>query len=144
MPHVETPQEYRILGSYPHLAPVDVAIWSRFIAENPQRFLRVWYDFRIGDEDAGDPDVAPRTNENWWDLTYWRIDVVAEDAKKFYVIEVKPLANSKAIGQALSYAKIFEEDEKPGKPVVPVVLTDRLIATTARCAEHCGVELWTT
>ena len=143
MPHEEIPEPYEPRAFYPHLGPADVKVWTRFILENPERFERVWYDFRVGDEDPEDLSVARATNENWWDLTYWRIDVVGEDAEKFYIIEIKPNANSKAIGQALAYAALFTEDESPKKPVVAVVITDLLIPTTARIAQRFGVELWT-
>ena len=142
MPHVEREYPYGKLSSYPHLGPADAAIWERYIAANPSRFTRVWYDFRVGDEPAVADDTHPSIKAGWFDLTYWRIDVVAEDASAIYVIEIKPNANSKALGQADSYAMLYEEDEKPSKPVIAVVLTDTIISTTARIAAKKGIELW--
>lgn len=142
MPHVETPCRYERLIGYPHLGPEDAAIWDRFIAANPARFERVWYDFRVGDE----PDVPEESpaglRQCWWDLSYWRIDVVAEDAEAIYIIEIKPRANAKALGQAEGYADVYEEDEQPAKPVKAVVLTDIIIPTTQRIADRHGVLIW--
>ena len=142
MSHQEIPCTYEPQASYAHLSPVDVALWERFMFAHPGRFDRVWYDFRVGDEDEIPEDEPYRTKQCWWDLTYWRIDVVAEDVNTIYVIEVKPAANAKAIGQALAYATLYEEDEKPGKKVVAVVLTDQIIPTTQRVAKRHGVEMW--
>ncbi len=142
MPHIEIAMPYGKLATYPHMGPADAAIWDRFISANPGRFQRVWYDFRVGDEAAVPDECSTRARDCWWDLTYWRVDVVAEDAEKIYVIEIKPLANAKALGQADSYAMLYEEDEKPSKPVVAVVLTDTIIPTTARIAAKNGIEMW--
>ena len=98
MPHVEEPLKYEKLQTYPHLSPYDAAIWERYITSNPGRFTRVFYDYRVGDCAECDPDVVGIARESWNDLTRWRIDVVAEDDAAFYVIELKPMANSKAIG----------------------------------------------
>jgi len=143
MPHVEIPYPYGKLGSYPHLGPQDAAIWDRFIANNPGKFIRCWYDFRVGDEDAIDANIPQAVAQNWWDLSYWRIDVAAEDREKIYIIEIKPRANAKAIGQADAYAALYEEDEKPAKQVVAVVLTDIATPTLLRVAKNRGVEVWT-
>ena len=142
MSHVEIASPYQPFEFYPHMGAADAAIWDRFVHANPKRFLRVWYDFRVGDNDPVDPECSAIARDCWWDLTHWRIDVVAEDLSKIYVIEVKPNANAKALGQAGSYAMLYEEDEKPKKPVVAVVLTDTIIPTTKRIADKSGIEIW--
>src|SRR3990167_1253250 len=142
MPHIEVPCAYEQQASYPHMSPVDKIIWDRFIHNHPDKFVRVWYDFRIGDEDPVPEELSASVRSAWWDLSYWRVDVIGETANHIYVIEVKPFANSKAIGQALSYAAIFRTDEEPGLPVSPVVITDRIFPTTQRVADMLGVELW--
>ena len=142
MPHVEIKRPYERRAAYPHMGLADATIWNRFIHRYPDRFIHVWYDFRVGDKDEVAPEHSAIARACWWDLTYWRIDVVAEDAEKIYVIEVKPSANAKALGQASSYAMLYEEDEKPGKPVIAVVLTDILIPTTKRIGEKSGIEIW--
>ncbi len=142
MPHQEIAQPFQRLSKYAHLRPADIEIWERFLLANPDRFLKVWYDYRVGDPADLDHECLFCANLAWYDLTRWQIDVVAEDREMIYVIEIKPHANAKAIGQALSYAKLFEVEQKPKKPVLPVVLTDVIIPTTQKCAAHCGVEIW--
>jgi hypothetical protein len=130
------------MPDYPHMRPADEEIWNRFIDKNPDRFSYCYYDFRVGDP-ACHPDDCPRCVQvSWYDLTRWQIDVIACTDDTIYIIEVKPSANAKAIGQALAYATLFAKDQKPDKRVVPVVLTDEIIPTTKRVADELGVELW--
>lgn len=124
------------------MRPADVVIWQRFLMKYPDRFLRVWYDVHVGREEEMPDGVHPLAHASWCDLTSWKIDVVAEDKQFFYVIEVKPFANAKALGQAQSYAGLFVAKFRPDKPVIPVVLTDRIIPTAQECADYCGVKMW--
>jgi hypothetical protein len=142
MPHVETEYKYEALHKYPHLRPADAAIWERFIEKNPKRFRRVWYDFRIGDHAHDGTTCENCMNTGWYDLTRWQIDVLGEDDAAIYVIEVKPSANAKALGQALSYALLFVREYQATKPVIPVVLTDHEISTTRVVADKLDVKLW--
>lgn len=142
MPHVDKPYKYEMLTEYPHMRPADVSIWQRFIQNNPDRFLRVWYDFRVGDSAAIHEGCSECARGAWHDLTRWQVDVIGETDKAFYIIEVKPNANARALGQAQAYALLFEEEMKPQKPVIPVVLTDHEISTTSRLAKREGIEFW--
>ena len=142
MPHSEQEYQYAPLTHYPHMRPADIGIWGRFVEKNPTRFLRVWYDFKVGDHEHVGETCEQCQATGWYDLTRWAADVIAEDARAIYVIEVKPAANAKALGQALSYALLFATEHKPTKPVVPVVLTDHEISTTRKVADMQGVELW--
>ena len=125
------------------MRPADVAIWNRYIAKNPDKFLQVWYDYKVGDSAPISDDIIESAAQSWYDLTRWAADVVAEDEHTIYVIEIKPLANAKALGQALSYALLFSSEHKPQKPVIPVVLTDYEISSTRKVADLQGIALWT-
>ena len=142
MPHLEQAVKYEPLPSYPHLGQMDIDIWTRFLEKNPTRFSRVWYDFRVGDEELLPEDWNPRARAGYADLTRWRIDVVAEDETAIYIIELKPHANAKALGQVSAYAELYEAEQRPSKPVIPVLLTDLIISTTQKLAKSWAVELW--
>ena len=142
MPHLDIPMEYLRLTRYPHMSPADIDLWDRFIERNPARFSRVWYDVHVGEGGETPEDCGYRDAACWWDLTRWRIDVVAEDGENFYIIEIKPNANAKALGQANAYAILFEDEHKPLKPVVSVVLTDSIHPNTERIAKREEIEIW--
>lgn len=144
MPHVDTPYKYIVMPEYPHMGPQDAAIWTQFIRSNPDRFNVVWYDVRVGERETVHGDAPATIAVAWWDLTRWRVDVIAEDAENIYVIEIKPRANAKALGQALAYSALFIDNWKPQKPVIPVVITDTEILSTKSAALAMGVQYWLT
>ena len=121
----------------------DQEIWARFIEKNPNRFFRVWYDWHVGEHQCFGETCDNCESVGWYDLTRCKIDVVAEDDKAIYIIEIKPNAGAGAVGQALEYAQFFREDEKPRLPVIGVVLTDTINKNTARFAAANKVEMWT-
>ncbi|MBI4135073.1 MAG: hypothetical protein HY471_03145 [Candidatus Sungbacteria bacterium] len=142
MPHVETAQKYEKLASYPDMRAADREIWEVFIEKNPDRFERVWYDYRVGEHAPEGHICTDCDKTGWFDLCRWAIDAVAEDAANIYIIEIKPHANAKAIGQAICYTKLFAAEHEVQKRLVPVVLTDLEIASTKKSARELGVELW--
>lgn len=142
MPHLEKPYEYIPLPKYPHMRHADAAIWERFVKANPDRFTQVFYDYRVGDHAHNCNNCLDCARSGWYDLTRWAIDVVAEDANAIYIIEVKPAANAKALGQAIAYTALFLREHTVGKQVIPVVLTDHEISSTRWVSKMQGVELW--
>ena len=120
----------------------DIGIWERFLAQNPKRFLRVWYDFRVGDSAEVHDDCSACARTAWYDLTRWQIDVVGETDKEIYIIEVKPSANARALGQVDGYRDLYVWEQHPEKPVKAAVITDHIISTTEKLAKAWGIELW--
>lgn len=142
MPHVAVSYPYKKLSAYPHMLNEDRQIWERWIEHKPDIFISVQYDVHVGMEDEIDEAIEENVRGAWFDLTRWKIDVLAEDESVIYVIEVKPFANSKALGQALAYALLYKDEHNPNKIVVPVVLTNSRINTTLKAAELMGVRVW--
>jgi hypothetical protein len=143
MPHNAETFKSEKLPKYPHMRPKDVSIWDAYLDAHASDFLRCWYDVKIGEPIIPKIQVDEVTKQDWWDLSRWAIDVVAEDKNVYYVIEIKPNANAKALGQCLAYAKLLEEKWRTAKPMLPVVITDEINPITAKAAAYMGVELWT-
>ena len=120
----------------------DTLIWERFIDSTPDRFTSVQYDVHVGLEDELDEEIEQAARAAWWDLTRWKIDVVAKDEDTIYIIEIKPFANAKALGQALAYALLYQDEHCASRPVVPVVLTNSHINTTQRAGDLMEVRVW--
>ena len=142
MPHFAQKLPYKKQNKYPHLLPEDTAIWERWIESHPDVFSSVQYDVHIGIEEDIDEAIEESIRGAWFDLTRWKIDVLAEDEAALYIIEIKPFANSKALGQALAYSLLYESEHQPVKPIIPVVLTNSHIKTTRRAGELMGVRVW--
>jgi hypothetical protein len=141
MPHTDRAYPFKILPEYPGLRPEDVEIWKVFIKRYPNAFLKVWYNWHVGLPRGQELEYSTPAGVAWYDLTRWKIDVVAEDEKFIYIIEIKPHANAKAIGQALGYADLWDNETTPWKPLKPMVLTDLIIENTQTIADRRGVLL---
>jgi len=135
---------YRIQPKYPGLRPEDRRIWESFIGQNPDRFNFVLYNVHVGDPSDCPEEIGDQARRSWHELTRWKIDVLAADDNAWYVIEVKPNANAKAIGQALSYRTLLPEAMSVSGKIVPVVLTDTSPPSTHKAGNALGVHIWET
>ena len=107
---------------YPHMFPLDVAVWERFLDKYGDDYEGFYYDVQCG---------APCMQYSHWQDNYrrdaemlsrLRIDAVGVKAGGFDIIEVKPRLNATSIGQVLSYRLHFIEDTKPSGSVRPVIV----------------------
>lgn len=125
------------------MGPQDEVLWNRFIDKHPKRFIKCFYDFQVGEPGEAIPEMPHNLMMGWQDLTRWRVDVVAEDDEKIYIIEVKPNANANAFGKALGYSILWRFKHPNTKEPVPVILTDEIVKSTKLICDFVGVELWT-
>lgn len=110
---------------YPHMMAEDRAVWTKFLTTDRNRLKRVWYDVKVGYGvllDLGASDVERRIAAG---LTRKRIDVVCSVGGGFWVVEIKPRASMHAIGQVISYARLFLKEYSPAGQVVPVIVCDQ-------------------
>lgn len=109
---------------YPHMLHEDNSVWHKFLKTDAHRLKEVWYDVRVGQAvflPVGASDMERRIAAG---LTRKRIDVVCSVAGGIWVVEVKPYASMLAVGQVISYVRLFEiEYTVPGQ-VVPVIVCD--------------------
>ncbi len=126
---------------YPHMAPLDVAIWERFITANTDIFEVVSYDVPVGEGAGFDTLVNPATGGDVNKLYQRKIDVVGRKNGMFFVVEVKPRASTSAIGQVKGYVTLFKRDYTINEPVVPIIVTDSLLPEMELLAKSEGVQL---
>lgn len=113
-----------IMPHYPHMLREDTAVWTKFLKSNFIEIDRVWYDVRVGSAvflDMGSDVTEKRIAAG---ITRKRIDVVAAVGGGLWVVEIKPYANMYAVGQVLTYTRLFiQEYIAPGQ-VAGVILCD--------------------
>ena len=124
---------FSIQSKYPHMKPADVHLWEKFIRGNTGFFDSVDYDFHIGNP----PDwMDPKRDEfaaKEVRLYQKKIDVLGFAQGLIWIIEVKPRAGSSALGQILSYRKLFLDDH--GGPDIL-----RLAIVTNECqSSYCNI-----
>lgn len=117
-------QKPNIRNRYPHMMPEDVAVWSKFLRQTAGGILECWYDLRVGQSvqiGLGASDMAKRIASQ---LTRKRIDVVCRVREGYWVVEVKPHANMYAVGQVLSYVRLFAKEFEVSGEITPVLVCD--------------------
>lgn len=111
-----------VMPSYPHMMAMDIEVWSKYLADPVTPIKEVWYDLHVGGPVpvAGEPDeVLPRIAAG---ISRKRIDVVCRIGGGYWVVEVKPYGSMLALGQVLSYRRLFTQEYRPDGEVIPVVV----------------------
>lgn len=109
---------------YPHMLAEDTAVWTKFLESKFIDIKEVWYDVHIGQPVIVDDDSDSLANRIARGLTRKRIDVVAAVGGGFWIIEIKPYVNMYAVGQVLTYTRLFRKEYAVAGPVVSVLLAD--------------------
>lgn len=107
---------------YPHFMVEDTGVWTKFLETDAFRLKEVWYDVRVGLPvliAVGASDIEQRIAAG---LTRKRIDVVAKVGGGVWVIEVKPYASMYAVGQVMTYVRLFAREYTVPGQVWPVII----------------------
>ncbi len=114
------------LPKYPHMKPEDVAVWHRFVSGNSGYFERCDYDVPVGTgEDFGDGHDENILRDGKI-LTQRKVDVVAFKGDTVFVIEVKPIANMRGLGQILTYRDEYSDDHPTDLDVRGMLVAGRM------------------
>jgi len=130
------------MPSYPHMMWQDTDVWTRFLEGEGHRISRVWYDVHVGaavDVSGGGDELVRRVSRG---VTRKRIDVVAKVGGGYWVIEVKPFGGMVALGQVLTYSRLFRAEYPDRRPAVPIVVCDRVDVDVQDEFEDAGVGVW--
>lgn len=130
------------LFRYPHMFPLDIIIWERFIDSPGNDFSGFDYDVKVG---SGTP--APiGTGDNYARmqaiLSKYRIDVVGHKGDSIWIIEVKPEAGTVAIGQIEAYTRLYQRDFNPSQKLVGCIVTDRELPDMKYLTDSKGIEYY--
>lgn len=109
---------------YPHMLQEDNAVWTRFLETDSFRLKEVWYDVRVGlpvSLPVGASEMERRIAAG---LTRKRIDVVCSVGGGFWVVEIKPYASMLAVGQVISYTRLFRLEYATEGQIIPVIVCD--------------------
>lgn len=131
--------KYEKRSYYPHMMPYDVAIWERFIEQNPDMYDFVSYDVKVGSLPDFDTVVSPETGGDVADLYKRKIDVVGFKGDQIDIIEIGPNAGSGKLGQVLGYKQLYIKEFQPSVEPKAIVLTDALRTDMNFLAESMGV-----
>ena len=117
----------------------DTRVWTRFLESGDIEIQEVWYDVHVGaavEVDGAGDSLAARISAG---VTRKRIDVVALVARRYWIIEVKPIAMHFAIGQVLVYEGLFIMEYEPELETWPVIVCDHVDEDVVPECERLGV-----
>ncbi len=128
---------------YPHMLAEDNAVWTKFLKTDAERIDELWYDIRVGEPVKLAPDATDMERKISLGLTRKRIDVICFVGGDYWVVEIKPYASMLAIGQALTYARLFALEYAIDGRIVPVIVCDAVDVDLVEQFDEFGVMVLT-
>ncbi len=135
------PKPYGLLNKYPGMRLGDEVIWDEFVKNHPYFFISTWYNVPLGDPYPDEDEKIKAKANGALEVSQWRIDVLGETPDAFVVIELRPHADARAIGNAIAYSKLLQKEWNLVKPVVPMILTDKMTPILEQAAALCRVRV---
>lgn len=133
-----------VMSHYPHMLSEDVTVWSKFLGDINIPIKAVWYDVHVG-KGVTLPDGADEMVQRIArGVTRKRIDAVCHVGGGYWVVEVKPIANMYALGQALSYARLFAKEYVVDGEIWPIVVCSQIDDDLVDEFDELGVGVFVT
>jgi hypothetical protein len=111
---------------YPHLLPVDIPVWERWLELHQQEYHLIEYDVRVGEGRPAPPYYPVNIQKMALDLSMRRIDAVAHTLSEIVVIEVTKRAGLKAVGQLLVYPILYRLTFDPPLGIRPLLVCEQI------------------
>jgi hypothetical protein len=130
------------LNKYPHMFPLDIPIWERFLDQSGADFLGFDYDVKVGSGTEPVEGLGVIYARMQSILSKYRIDVVGYKSGAIWIIETKPEAGTVAIGQIEAYTRLYTRDMSPKLPVVGCIITNRALPDMEYLTKEKGIEYY--
>jgi len=111
-----------IMPHYPHMLSEDIEVWTRYLTNPISSIVEVWYDVHVGGGIKVGDQADALTQKIALGVGRKRIDVIARVGGGFWVVELKPYASMAALGQIITYSRLFIEEYHPIGEVWPVII----------------------
>lgn len=131
-----------VMPHYPHMLPKDRRIWTAFLEAGVVDIKEVWYDVHVGQGvllPVGTSDLLQRIRDG---ITRKRIDVVCHVGNRYWVVEVKPRADMYALGQVLTYVRLFMSEFGMVDETIAVIICSEVDEDVMYLFEEFGVVVW--
>ena len=104
-------------GRYPHMMPLDIAIWDRFLDKFGEEFEGFQYDVTLGEGALAPSHFSEEDKRLLWLSTVKRADALGIRRNKLVLFEVKPRLGMAAVGQCVSYLILWQRQYANVPPV---------------------------
>jgi hypothetical protein len=136
------PHPHALWRKFPHMAPLDVPIWRRFLGSPPVVFDALYYDVALGGLAGAEVDQQDPLLPMWANLLKKRVDVVGHVSDERWIMEVKPVANLEAFGQVICYEWLYRRFLGGECKTRKVVVCRRADVDLAGVYEEFGVSVY--
>ena len=117
----------------------DIAVWTKYLQSPLVPILKVWYDVHVGKPIELPAEASDMERRMAAGISRKRIDVIAQVGGGYWIIEVKPVADMRALGQVLTYFRLFISEYLLDGEAVPVIVCDSVDADLLDEFEELGV-----
>tara|TARA_Y100000310_G_C20665995_1_gene807525 strand:- start:1229 stop:1654 length:426 start_codon:yes stop_codon:yes gene_type:complete len=128
------------LTKYPHMSKDEIPIWERFLEEHASNFESFDYDVRVGEGEPPSEALNDKEKAMAKALSQKRIDAVGYTPDTIYLFEVKARAGMSALGQIISYRRLYEMTQQPQLQIKAVIVCERIDADLASIIEENNIE----
>lgn len=137
-------KEYRFekLDHYPHMKPIDVHLWEKFLRLKPDFGDRVDYDVLVGEGTVVGDVEHDQYVRDFQILTQKKIDAVVHKDSFVYVVEIKPFAGAHALGQVETYSTLLRRKDPNIGGISKVIVTNKAQSDYGFVFEKYGVTLF--
>lgn len=126
-------------GRPPHMLQQDIPVWYRFLKQNAQNFIGLWYDVMVGGPTLTPEEELDIMKKMWRDNTSKRIDAITETETEVWIIEVSDYPGMRAVGQVFTYQSLWLEDPKIAKLERLAIVCARIDTDIAAAMGKMGV-----
>lgn len=133
---------YKLIHKYPGMRPKDEVIWDKLIQQKPGLFDSCFYNVPVGNPAANETQAVEMKFNGGWGVSTWRVDVVAIRDAKQYVIEIKPHADTHAIGEVLAYRALLIGAGKIKPDAEAIIVTDDASQILIQACGRLGIAIW--
>ncbi|MDD2777559.1 MAG: hypothetical protein PHI16_01510 [Methanocellales archaeon] len=129
-------------GKPPHMLRTDYPVWYRFLDRYGQYFIALYYDCLLGGPELTADEQNDPIKRMWRYNTARRADAIAELASEVWIIEVADVPGLRAVGQLLTYQKLWSEDPKILKPEKLILVSETISADLAASCTTLGIQIY--
>jgi len=130
-----------LLVKYPHLTKKEAILWGKYLSIHVKDFENIAYDVTVSDNASPFAFPGRSVIRNWAYLKSLKIDVLARSKYSYYIYEIKPLLDIKAIGQVQIYETLLKSLYYVDMNIRKVILTSFSNSVLESAAEALGIKI---
>lgn len=118
---------------FPGLIPIEDALWRGFLFDHESEYDSFEYNVHVGEGVnvpgrplTEDPELDARLRAAYRQWTQKKIDVVGFQGPAYTIFEVEERPGTRALGQLLTYRRLFQELRPPTAPTSLALVALRL------------------